>query len=160
MSDPLRTYLHDHLAGSGFAVELLEKLAGSYPEHETGTLAGEVLEEVQADRRTLEAIIERVGKSPLDLKDASMWVAEKASRAKLHHNDPTGLGAFEAMEAISLGIMGKLALWHVLVRVAEQDQRVAGFDFGGLAVRAKAQFDRVEDYRVRLGRQALLSSSQ
>jgi hypothetical protein len=160
MNDPLRTYLHDHLAGSGFAVELLETLANSYPGHETGTLASEVLQEVRADRRTLETIIERVGKSSPDLKDASMWVAEKASRAKLHHNDPTGFGAFEAMEAISLGIMGKLALWHVLVRVGEVDKRVAGFDYGGLAVRAKAQFDRVEDYRVRLGRQALQSTSQ
>jgi hypothetical protein len=30
MDDPLAVYVHDHLAGSNFAVELLEKLASEF----------------------------------------------------------------------------------------------------------------------------------
>jgi hypothetical protein len=30
MSDPLATYLHDHLAGSNFAIELLDSLRDQY----------------------------------------------------------------------------------------------------------------------------------
>jgi hypothetical protein len=37
MDDPLAVYLHDHLAGSSFAVELLEKRASEF----TGTPSGE-----------------------------------------------------------------------------------------------------------------------
>jgi hypothetical protein len=36
------------------------------------------------------------------------------SRFKLKHDDPTGMGAFEAFETISLGILGKRGLWEAL----------------------------------------------
>jgi hypothetical protein len=150
MNDPLKVYLHDHLAGSGFAIELLETLEERYPGHETGVFAGRIRQEVQEDRATLEHLIEDVGKSALDLKDASAWLAEKASRAKLQHDDPKGIGAFEALEMLSLGIMGKLALWQVMPRIAEVDTRVAGRDYEALSVRAREQFTRVEDFRLRL----------
>jgi hypothetical protein len=38
MDDPLAVYLHDHLAGSSFAVELLEKLASEF----AGTPSGDI----------------------------------------------------------------------------------------------------------------------
>jgi hypothetical protein len=50
MSGPLRTYLHDDLADSGFAVEVLETLAKSYPAYETELSRAKLLEEVRADR--------------------------------------------------------------------------------------------------------------
>jgi hypothetical protein len=150
MQDALQIYLHDHLAGSGFAVELLETLEQSYPDREIGVFARGVLQEVREDRGTLDRLIERVGKSSIDLKDASAWIAEKASRAKLRHDDPVGIGAFEAIEMLSLGILGKLALWQALSRIAQVDPRVVGQDYASLAARAKDQFARVEEYRLRL----------
>jgi len=50
-----------------------------------------------------------VGKASPDLSDALGWIAERVSRIKLKHNDPSGFGAFEAFETISLGILGKRA---------------------------------------------------
>ena len=152
MDDPLRVYLHDHLAGSGFAIELLETLEKRYPEHETGALASALLKEVREDRDTLERIIDQVGKSHIDWKEATAWLGEKASRAKLQHHDPQGLGAFEALETVALGISGKLALWRVLPQIAQLDSRVAGHDFVALATRAQNQFAKIEDYRLRLAR--------
>ena len=63
MDDPLANYLHDHLAGSSFVVELLQKLAAEFPGTPSGDTAAELLEEIQADRSTLEGLIAKVGKA-------------------------------------------------------------------------------------------------
>ena len=60
MNDPLAIYLHDHLAGANFAVELLENLQRRHSSHETGALAGAILGEVRGDRKVLQDIIERL----------------------------------------------------------------------------------------------------
>ena len=155
MEDPLRVYLHDHLAGSGFAIELLETLAKEFAGHETGKMAAAILGEVREDRGTLETIIDRVGRSHLDLKDGAAWFTEKISRIKLRHDDPVGIGAFEAFEALCLGIMGKLTLWRALSRIAPNDARLSGFEFETLARRAQDQFDRVDEHRLNLAPVAL-----
>jgi hypothetical protein len=56
MRDPLPVYLHDHLAGSKFAMELLEKLASGFAGVKTGDVARELLEQVRLDRKTLEQL--------------------------------------------------------------------------------------------------------
>src|SRR5690348_3046192 len=100
MDDPLASYLHDHLAGSRFAVELLEKLSSEFAGTPSGEIARDVLEQVQRDRRVLEQLIARVGKTTADIYDALGWVAERISRIKLNHDDPTDIGALEAFETI------------------------------------------------------------
>ena len=54
MSDPLAIYLHDHLAGSNFAIELLEFLRDQHAGQKLGDAAGELLAEVEKDRKTLQ----------------------------------------------------------------------------------------------------------
>ena len=150
MDDPLAIYLHDHLAGSSFAVELLEKLASEFAGTPSGDVARELLEQVQIDRSTLERLIAKVGKATPDLYDALGWIAERLSRIKLKHDDPEGIGAFEAFETISLGILGKRAMWEAL-RVRENtDTRVAGLDYSSLIVRAEQQFQKANQYRLKL----------
>jgi hypothetical protein len=155
MENSISVYLHDHLAGSGFAIELLETLEKEFAGHDTGKIATIILGEVREDRRTLETIIDRVGTTHLDLKDAATWFSEKISRIKLRHDDPVGIGAFEAFEAIGLGIMGKFGLWQALSRIAPSDTRLSGYDFEALARRAQAQFEKVDEYRLRLAPSAL-----
>src|SRR4051794_18912517 len=114
MDDPIAVYLHDHLAGSSFAEELLEKLASEFTGTPTGNLARELLEQVRMDRSKLEELVAKVGTVNPDLYDALGWIAERVSRIKLKHDDPVGIGAFEAFETISLGVLGKRALWEAL----------------------------------------------
>ena len=152
MDDPLATYLHDHLAGANFAVELLENLQQRHSGDETGAFSAAILSEIKGDRRVLEGIIEKIGKSHFDAKDAIAWLAEKASRVKLSHGQPDGLSTFEALETLQLGIMGKASLWHALGVVVEFDSRLTGFDFSALSLRAEDQFDRVENYKLSLAR--------
>jgi hypothetical protein len=152
MEDPLATYLHDHLAGSNFAIELLENLQQRHSGCDTGAFAAAILAEVQEDRKVLEGVIEKIGTSHFDVKDAISWVAEKASRMKLSNGQPDGLSTFEALETLDLGIMGKVSLWRALGVISDFDPRLAAMDFTALSLRAQDQFNRVEKYKLSIAR--------
>jgi hypothetical protein len=153
MSDALATYLHDHLAGSRFAIELLESLHDRYKEQELGSFALALCGEIKQDQETLKQIIEKVGTAHLDLMEAAGWIGEKASKLKLQRDGSGGgIGTFEALEALALGIHGKLELWRVMPVVAQIDARVPEKDFGALAERAEQQHGRVETHRLQLAK--------
>jgi hypothetical protein len=158
MSDSLQIYLHDHLAGSNFAIELLKSLCEQNGNDSLARFAASLLLEIQTDVDLLRAIIEQVGKSHLDMKEIVAWLAEKASRFKLEHESTGGLGTFEALETLGLGIMGKLALWRVLPLIAEVDARVPRMDFDKLAVSAQNQYARVEQFRLQMAHSAFRRS--
>jgi hypothetical protein len=148
MSDPLAIYLHDHLAGSHFAVKLLESLESQYKKDELGRFAAMLRVEIQKDQDALQRIVDQVGKAHLDLTEAIGWVGEKASQFKLHRDDSGGgIGTFEALETLLLGVRGKLALWEALPAIREIDRRIPAEDFGQLAVRADQQIATVEQQR-------------
>jgi hypothetical protein len=152
MDDALAIYLHDHLAGSNFAIELLENLQQRHSGCDTGAFAAAILTEVQEDRKVLEGVIAKVGKSHFDVKDAISWLGEKASRVKLSNGQPDGLSTFEALETLDLGIMGKVSLWHALGVISDFDPRLAAMDFTALSLRAQDQFNRVEKYKLSIAR--------
>lgn len=149
MSNSLATYLHDHLAGSAFAIDLLESLRDHYAGEPLGELAAALVIEVRRDRETLQTIADEVGKGSSNLKEAAAWVAEKASRFKLTHEDRMGLGTFQALETLALGMQGRLALWRAL-RAAPGDPRLQSVNFDELILRAQNQYDQVEQSRLAL----------
>jgi hypothetical protein len=155
MDDPLAVYLHDHLAGASFAVELLEKLASEFRGTPSGDIARQLLEQVLPDRNTLEQLIAKTGKANTDLYDALGWIAERVSRLKLKHDNPSDIASFEAFETISLGILGKRGLWEALQLREKVDTRVAGLDYPGLIARAEQQFQKANQYRLKLVQDAL-----
>jgi hypothetical protein len=160
MDDPLAVYLHDHLAGATFAVELLEKLASEFAGTPTGSVAAELLHEIEPDRKVLAHLISKIGEANRDLYDALGWMAERVSRIKLKHDDPTGIGAYEAFETISLGILGKRALWQAMRERQNNDQRVAGLDYNDLIKRAEQQFEQANQFRLSLVPIALSNTAQ
>lgn len=155
MSNPLATYLHDHLAGAAFAIDLLKALQDHYSGEALGQLASGLLVEVEQDRESLQRIIDRVGKESPDLKQAAGWFAEKVSRLKLNHDHPDGLGTLQALETLALGIQGKLALWRALSAVPEIHNRIGKVDLEQLIVRAERQYTQAEESRLLVARTAL-----
>jgi hypothetical protein len=151
MSDSLAIYLHDHLAGANFGVELLEFLRDQHAGEPLGEDAAALLAEIEADRTVLQGIIARVGNGVPLFKEASAWVGERLSELKLSRGD---FGTFEALEALALGILGKLALWRALAAIGETDARVPGVDFDHLADRAEGQHARAEELRMEAARTA------
>jgi hypothetical protein len=147
-NETLPTYLQDHLAGALHAIELLKSMRDHFAGESLGTFASQILAEVEADRDVLARLAESAGGTPGGVKEWGAWLAEKVSRVKLKHGSADGLGTFEALEFLVLGIHGKRALWRVLEVVASFDLRLRGVDFAELITRAESQHERVEEQRL------------
>ena len=160
MSDPLATYIEDHLAGGTYAINLLEAMRDQYAGDPLGQFATSMLVEVSADHATLKELAQRIGAGSSGIKSMAAWVGEKVSRLKLKPGASDGLGIFEALEVLVIGIHGKLALWRALAAVSPGDTRLQNVDFAGLAARAEAQHVRMEDQRLEAARVALRPSGR
>jgi hypothetical protein len=158
MSEALATYLQDHLAGSVHAVGLLEFMRDEHPREPLGQFASDLLIEIESDRDVLRRLAERVGSGSSGSKEMGAWFGERLSRVKLHHHTDDGLGTFEALEFLELGIGGKLALWRALGAAVPTDNRLQGIDFEHLAARAKLQQSQVEERRLEAAQAALSPS--
>lgn len=155
----LSLYLRDHYAGSVAGVALARRFA----ESNRGTLAGEALAaiagEIEADRAALRSLMAECAIPDSPLKNATAWALERLERLK-----PNGrlggeplLQRVHELEALSLGIAGKQALWDALRAVPDfEPTRV---DLDALAERARDQRARVEELRVELAREALSSAT-
>ena len=146
--DSLLTYLNDHLAGSIAAVELVELLLGTSPDSQS-ELYHRIRQEIEEDQRVLQRIIERLGGKESRVRKAAAWLTQKLGRAKFQVDDP-GDGefrTFEALEALCLGIQGKLALWRSLEAVGVLPE-MEPLDLAGLQRRALDQFERVDRLRL------------
>jgi hypothetical protein len=113
----LEIYLNDHLAGATGGVELARRLRASNEGDPTyGAPLRRVCEEIEADRATLEGVIERLGYSPSRVKPAGAWIAEKLGRLKLNGQlrGYSPLSRLIELEGLLIGITGKISLWQVL----------------------------------------------
>ena len=148
MNDPLATYLHDHLAGADFAIDLLGAMRDRHQHQPLGQFAAQLLGEVTQDRDTLLHLAEKAGSGTNALKEFTAWVGEKASRVKLGAGGKGEFGIFEALEFLALGVQGKLSLWHALQIIAASDARLSGLDLKQLILRAEAQYAQLEEQRL------------
>lgn len=153
MSEPIATYLHDHLAGASHAIDLLHWMSEEHKGDALGDFAAGLAGDIAADREVLRGLAERAGAgSSSVIKEMSAWMAEKVSRLKLSDHGATNIGTFESLEFLVLGIHGKLALWHALALIAETDVRFQAADFASLASRAESQEAQVERWRLDVAR--------
>jgi hypothetical protein len=82
VSDPLATYLHDHLAGSAHAIDLLKAIRDRQARTELGRIAAHLLHEIEADRETLRRIADSVGAGTSALKEIGAWGGGKNQQAE------------------------------------------------------------------------------
>ena len=157
-TDPLVTYMNDHLAGSRTALQLLDDVIKSTSDAEMREFLDGVRADVAEDREVLENLIRRVGGARSVVRDLGGWVAEKLSWLKLSLDDPSNgpLRRLEALEILALGIEGKSALWRALAMAAPDVPALAGVNFGDLVRRATEQHTRVEARRIEAARVAFM----
>lgn len=158
MSDALATYLHDHLAGSTFGIDLLERLLKDDAGHTLAGYGHDLLRELQEDRATLKALMKQAEVGNSELKQAGAWLGEKLSRWKWG-GATDRFSLFESLEMLSLGILGKQKLWRALQAAAPAEARLRGWDFESLAVRAHEQHTQVERRRLELAGTTLAQGS-
>jgi hypothetical protein len=140
----LSIYLNDHLAGATVGVELARRLrASNRDESDFGTPLAEICAEIEADRQSLEAAMERLGISRSKVKPAAGWVGEKLGRLKLNGQlrGYSPLSRLVELEMLLIGITGKLRMWKALERTRGE----VDIDFAQLAERAAGQRSSIED---------------
>lgn len=156
MGSRLAIYLNDHLAGTTAGVELAKRLRGSNQgDPEFGPPLAEVCAEVEADRETLIAIMERLGVGQGRLKPALAVVGERLGRLKLNGQlrGYSPLSRLDEIEVLQIGVAGKRRLWAALAHTHAAE--LASFDLAALIERATAQLDRLEALHLKAAALAL-----
>jgi len=143
----LAVYLNDHLAGSTAIVELVRRAAREHEGTELGGFLARLGADISQDRQALRRVMDAAGARPDCLKILAAWAAEKVGRLKLNGRltGRSPLSPFVELEAIEVGVYGKLLLWQVL-----RDRRPPGagaVDLDELIRRAQRQLDEVERHR-------------
>ncbi len=147
-SGQLATYLNDHLAGAMAGRDLAEKIASDNEGTELGSFMAGVVGAIDEDRANLEDVMKRVGVERAAVKQAAGRLAEKLGRLRMHQTvtgDP-GLSRLLELEALIMGVTGKLALWRTLQEVGRDDARLAGVDFDILIGRAEEQLRGIQEH--------------
>ncbi|HET7487320.1 MAG TPA: hypothetical protein VFJ85_05280 [Acidimicrobiales bacterium] len=156
--DALDVYLNDHLAGAAAGVELAEKLAADADGTPMGrTLAG-ILADIRADQEVLDGLRVAFGFKQHTVKAAGSWVAEKFARMRFAAATRQGeeLALLMQLEALHMGVSGKLSLWQCLQAARPVMAPLVGVtpDLDALIARAQDQLARLEAERLRVAEAA------
>ena len=156
-AEVLVTYLNDHLAGSVAALELVDRLTRLCRGTEREKIFRRLRDEIEEDQEVLRQLLQAIGGKESKVRKAAAWLTEKIGEAKLEL-DATGGGELrllEALEALGLGIQGKLGLWRALEAASPGNPELGRLDLSRLERRARDQFERVETLRLQVARSAI-----
>jgi hypothetical protein len=152
----LRIYLQDHLAGATAGLELARRARGANEGTEYGPPLARIADEIEADRRHLQGVLEEFGWGGDKLKNMAAWGVEKVGRLKLN-GQLTGyspLSRLVELEGLLTGITGKRGLWVALLRLAPGEPRLDVALLERLRDRAEAQRATVEELREKAASEA------
>src|SRR5437764_9218995 len=140
----LPIYLNDHLAAATAATELAKRAASENEGTELGDALTVFSAEIEADRASLLEIMEMLGTSRDHAKVAAGWLGEKAGRLKLNGEllGYSPLSPLVELEALTLGVSGKLGLWRALAETVGEHLPPGMLD--ELIARAERQRDELE----------------
>jgi hypothetical protein len=155
--DLLGIYLNDHLAGATGGLELARRAAAARHDRsaELERLAGEIFE----DRAALIEMMAALGIRVRRYKIGAAWLAEKAGRLKLNGRllGRSPLSGLLELELLSLGVVGKAAVWKALRVLADHDDRLDAERLDRLAARAGRQVETLEGHRRRAAAAAFIT---
>ena len=148
----LATYLNDHLMGADAAIEVVDQFITEAPDLQS--FLTELKADIEADREEVLKLMKHLDIAQSRLRKAGGWFAEQVAEAKFAMEDES-LRRLERLEALALGIQGKLSLWQALDAASNLDAQLSDLDYGRLSQRACDQRDRVEALRIEAARSTL-----
>src|SRR5437763_8564765 len=118
----LPIYLNDHLAAATAGTELAKRAASQNAGSDLGDALSGLSAEIEADRASLLEIMEMLGASRDHTKVAAGWLGEMAGRLKLNGEilRYSPLSPLVEIEALALGVTGKLGLWRALAETVPE----------------------------------------
>lgn len=152
----LRTYLNDHRAGAEAGLQLAEDCRDHNPTGPLHDFLSALVTEIEEDIEQLEQLHGRLHSAENPLKKTSAWLFSKVSRLKLENAllEYSDLSRLEELEALMLGVRGKLALWNTLEAVCASDPRFEHVEFDELQHRAQRQLEGLRKHHLEAARQA------
>ena len=152
----LGIYLQDHHAGAMSGVELARRARSSNQGTTYGDFLSRLADDIDADRRALEGVMEDLDVGSDRVKDSAAWVTEKLGRLKTNGQllGYSPLSRLVELEGLGLGVTGKLALWRALRLMADDEPALDAARLERLAERAKSQQEEIEEHRIRAARLA------
>jgi hypothetical protein len=153
----LDVYLNDHMGGATMGSGLAEQIRDQNAGTPLGDVMARIAAEVEEDRKTLAGLMDALDVSRNPVKQATGWIAEKASRIKFSgaSSGDAGHGTFMALESLRLGVAGKRCLWLALSEVRANYPALANFDLDRLIERAASQEGELERERIKAGNETL-----
>jgi|SRR5688572_18695793 len=148
----LAIYLNDHLMGAAAALEIVDQFITEAPDLQA--VLTELKADIEADREELTKLMNRLDIAESRIKRAGGWLAEQVAELKFAMEDES-LRRLERLEALALGIEGKLRLWRALDAASNFNKDLAGVDYSRLAQRALDQHNHVETLRIDAAMSAL-----
>jgi hypothetical protein len=147
----LAIYLNDHLAGATVGVELARRAASSNRANRYGPFLAELVRDIEEDRRSLLELMQALEVRVDRVKVVGAWTVEKIGRLK-----PNGrvwgyspLSRVIELEALALGVRGKLALWNALSDLHRREPVLDADELATLRGRAESQLKSLETHRLR-----------
>ena len=158
---PIDVYLNDHLAGATFGADLARQLEASAEGTDFQPEINRLAVEIEGDLDTLTDLMQRIGAARNPSKQATAWVAEKASRLKLSGltAGDDELGTFLSIETLSLGVEGKASLWVTLKELRGQYPELQSTDLDGLLQRAQRQRRDLEAARMSAAKRLFMTDA-
>jgi hypothetical protein len=154
------TYLNDHFAGSQAALEILDHLESSHGTGTVGEVARRLRTEIIDERKVIKSLLDQLDASASVPRRVAGWLSEKALELKLIADDPGDgyLRLLEAVEALKLGVHGKLGLWEALQASEDIMPVLATVEYQPLIRQAEAQETLLESVRLEAARSAFADS--
>jgi hypothetical protein len=151
----LAIYLNDHLAGANLALEIVDHLAAETPVLASPLAA--LRTEIDEDRGQLKALMAGLNIPESRVRKAGSWITEQVAEAKLAVDDDQNgpLRRLERLEALLMGIEGKIALWRAL-DAAPAKVPAGKINYEQLRRRGEDQLSKVENWRLQAARDALI----
>lgn len=147
----LDIYLNDHLAGATLGRALASRAAASNRHTDYGPFLDELAVEIAEDRESLLEIMRSLNVRVDPIKVAAGWSAEKLGRLKLNGRlrGYSPLSRLVELEALALGVRGKLALWRALATLQPERPPLTSAGLPDLIARADRQLEGLETSRLR-----------
>jgi hypothetical protein len=157
----LRIYLQDHMAGATGGLELARRARGANEGTSYGEPLAKLADDIEADRRSLEGIMDDLGFGADRAKNIAFWAGEKAGRLKLNGQlrGYSPLSRMIEIEGLITGVNAKLSLWRTLSDVAGSVAELDADRLVRLSERAEDQIGTLHELRARAGREAFADSS-
>ncbi|WP_222264112.1 hypothetical protein [Modestobacter marinus] len=147
--DLLGVYCNDHLASAAGGIELVSRMIGAQRGSRYEGPLRQLLDELREEKSALTRQTRELGLPVRQYKQLAVWVAEKASRAKLngHLLSRSPLSDLVEFEFLASAVRGKRSGFETMRIAAEADDRIDKELFDRLIDQANRQFAWLTDAR-------------